>query len=418
MSTLRSQLEKNGYIIIENIEDADIVIVNTCAVTSFTETKTRKLLLGISSSAPAARILVTGCLAQQKPEELKELPNVQWIVGNLFKNDIVDIINKENGVFHSSLDNVSSESLSLDNVTVVPLENDADGFSRTRFPVKIQEGCNFRCSYCIVPSLRGASRSASGDSIVAVCKKAIDAGYKELVLTGTHIGQFGDSNTESLLDLLNKMVVLDGDFRIRLTSLDPRDINDELLQIIGGHPKICDHLHVSLQSLSGPVLKGMHRPYVNLETLIQKIINFRNTFPYAGLGTDLIVGFPGEKDDHFNETLENVKRIQFSYAHIFRYSIRPQTIAATLPEQVPEIEKTRRSDILRAVIDDSRKKFLQNSKGILKRIIVESENPLRGLTSNYIHVEVQNTECRRNTWLNISVISDNPGRYCLAQPVV
>ncbi len=414
MTTLRFQLENAGYTVTDSFEDANVVIVNTCAVTSGTESKTRRLMNVIASASPEARILVTGCLAQQKPDELKDMRNVMWVVGNTYKNDILSILQREQGIFHSSFDSIEEKILRLDSTKLSARIFDETNV-RTRFPVKIQEGCDFKCSYCIVPSLRGPSRSAQAESILDVCKEAVEAGYKELVLTGTHIGQYGRESHSDLVALLHKLLGFEGDFRIRLSSLDPRDLNDELMDMIGNNDRICDHLHVSLQSLSPEVLDKMNRPYEDMGSIIDRLITFRNNFPNAGLGTDLIAGYPGESDECFYETVDNVKKIGFSYAHIFRYSVRPGTAAATLPEQVSETVKSNRSVILRNVIEESRRTFIKKIHGITKKIIVESEEPVRGLTSNYLHVEIPGISCERNTWLDVSVVGNYQGRFCVAE---
>lgn len=413
MVTLRIQLEKNGYAFTDSIHEADFVIVNSCAVTASTESKTRRLLSALSSSTPQAKILITGCLAQQKPSELKALKNVHWVVGNTFKNDIVSIIAQDDGVFHDSF-NSTTTSLDLDTSEVA---SPFDENGKTRFPLKIQEGCNFRCSYCIVPSLRGPSRSASFGSVLDLCKKAVTAGYKEIVFTGTHIGQFGDGVDAGLERLLNEICRLDGDFRVRLSSLDPRDVSDELLDLIVNNDRICDHLHISFQSLSTKVLGLMKRPYGNIPVMLQRLKDFRSVMPFAGIGADFIVGHPGETDSDFQESIDTIRQIGFSYAHIFRYSLRPGTDAAVMSNQVAECVKTSRSGILQTVIDESRNCFLKKIDGITKRIIVESENPVRGLTSNYIHVEIPLCKARRNEWLTVRLESLRQGRYCLAEPV-
>jgi threonylcarbamoyladenosine tRNA methylthiotransferase MtaB len=412
MVTLRMQLEKNGYAFTDSVHDAHYIVVNSCAVTASTESKTRRLLSALSSSAPQAKILITGCLAQQKPSELKSLQNVHWVVGNTFKNDIVSIITQDDGVFHDSFNDTAS-SLNLDTSEVA---SPFDENGKTRFPLKIQEGCNFRCSYCIVPSLRGPSRSVSSGAVLELCKKAIAAGYKELVFTGTHIGQFGCDDF-GLERLLKEICSLEGDFRVRLSSLDPRDISDELLDLIISNGKVCDHLHISFQSMSPKVLGLMKRPYENLPVMLKRLIDFRSALPFAGIGADFIVGHPGETETDFQESLETIKQTGFSYAHIFRYSIRPGTDAAAMPDQVAERVKTFRSEILQTVIDESRSDFLKKIDGIINKIIVESDNPVRGLTSNYIHVEIPLCKASRNEWLAVRLKPLTQGRYCLAEPV-
>lgn len=409
MATLGFSLESEGYKIVKNLEDADIVIVNTCSVTSLTESKTRRFLDAISSEAPNAKILVTGCLAQQKPAEIREMLNVHWVVGNLHKADIPFILKNHNsGVFHSAF--TDSKRLEISDVRF-----DQEKSLRTRFSLKIQEGCDFRCAYCIVPYLRGNSRSVNKEMVIRAVRNALDAGFKELVLTGTHIGQYGKENGTSLLELLKEILQNGNDFRIRLSSLDPRDLTPELLSLIGTDNRICDHLHVSLQSLSAGVLCRMDRPYKNLDLILEMLIDFRKTYPGSGIGGDFIVGFPGETEQMFDETLEGIHRINFSYGHVFRYSARPGTAAALFKDQVSEKIKTERSERLRIEIQKSREKFLCLQHGILQRIIVESEIPVRGLSSNYIHVEIPGLTSKRNCWLDVRLTGKSNGRYQIAK---
>lgn len=417
MVTLRFQLENEGYAVTDTLENADIIIVNTCAVTSGTESKTRRLVSSLASDYPNARILITGCLAQQNPDELKKMRNVNWVVGNTCKHEIPKLLKQDSGIFHSNFIDAEPNDLHLDASTIIsPHENGT--FVKTRYPIKIQEGCDFRCSYCIVPSLRGPSRSASENAIVKLCHKVIDAGYKEIVLTGTHIGQYGKEYGSSLIKILHSLLAIKGDFRIRLSSLDPRDLGDELFNMVETEDRICNHLHVSLQSLSDEVLKRMNRPYDNIDAITEKLIAFRDRVPYAGLGADFIVGFPGETDENFNETVEKVKKINFSYAHVFRYSIRPATAAAAMSDQIAESVKTGRSNLLRSTVDESRRAFIKKSNGITEKIIVESEHPVRGLTSNYLHVEIPDLKAKHNTWIEVSITGEIQGRFCLAEPVI
>lgn len=288
---------------------------------------------------------------------------------------------------------------------------------RTRYPVKIQEGCDFRCSYCVVPLLRGASRSAPFDTIVAACIQAVDAGYKEIVLTGTHIGQFNDRGRR-LVDLLERLAAADGDFRIRLSSLDPRDCSQQLISLVGSTEKICDHLHISLQSCSEPVLEAMKRTPAATTDLLERLEGFRARFPFAGLGADLIAGFPGETDTMFEETCRRVEHMNLSYAHIFRFSPRPGTPAANNASQIEETVKTARSARLRAVVERSRSVFLKRLQQSSQRIIVELGHPVRGLTSNYLHVEIPGAALEHNTWLDVMITGPLRGRYCSAEPLL
>jgi threonylcarbamoyladenosine tRNA methylthiotransferase MtaB len=402
--SLRSALAGAGHIVVDKNKKADAIVVNTCSVTAHTEAKVKRLLASISRQACGAKILVTGCTAQQRGKALfSDAPNVSWVVGNARKRDIPAILRGPGGVF---LDEIRRGPLPVSgNIT-------APGVSgRTRFLLKIQEGCDNACAYCIVPRLRGPARSAPQQEIVAACRRALDAGYKEIVLTGTHIGRFSGG----LFALVERLLRLDGGFRLRLSSLDPAELSDGLLALAGGGKKLCDHLHVSLQSLSPDVLGRMNRPGEKLETTIERLMNFRGRFPRAGLGADFIVGFPGETDAMFEATLACAEKIGFSYAHIFRFSARPGTAAAEMTPGIPEAVKRERSERLRAVIEKSRKKFIAGLEGKAQQIIVEQERPIRGVTSNYCAVEIPGLSAPRNSWLDVVIEGTaGNGRVCRA----
>lgn len=412
MNTLQSELSSAGYRIVKNIQDAQLVIVNTCSVTSCTESKTRRFLQALSRKSPDAKILVTGCFAQQLGEELRKYPRVHWVVGNGEKHRILPILESEkDGLFFSD----------ITDRTTLPLNEDssADSFSyRTRFPLKIQEGCDFQCAYCIVPSLRGRSRSAPMEKLLRVFRRAVQTGCKEIVITGTHIGQYRSPEKDENLDkLLNAFLGIAGDFRIRLSSLDPRDLTDNLLRLVGEEDRVCSHLHVSLQSFNPQVLASMKRPYHGLDELIKRLKLFRERHPYAGLGTDLIVGFPGETDQMFQSTLDRVREIGFTYGHVFRFSRRPGTLAADYPDQVPEKVKSERSEVLRNVLAENHQNFLCSLSGRTLRIIVEKEMPVRGTADNYAKIEVPRLRAIRNSWLSAKVTNRSQGGFCLAEKV-
>jgi threonylcarbamoyladenosine tRNA methylthiotransferase MtaB len=414
--TLKSQLQHKGFYFTDDLAAAGIIVVNTCAVTSHTESKTRRLIQSIASQAPDARILVTGCLVQQQPQNIALLPSVHWVVGNTFKQIIPHLLteNPDGGIFHRCFDEQEPQNTfeSANESMLTPEES-----FRTRFSVKIQEGCDYHCSYCIVPMLRGPARSWKCNQVVDLCRKAIDEGYKEIVLTGTHIGQFRDSDENGFLQLLKKIISIDGDFRVRLSSLDPRDLTMELLELIGVHPHICSHLHLSVQHFDTQILNAMRRGDTNIQNTVSLLKKFRSSFPCAGLGADFIVGFPGETQQQFNYLLTTVEECAFSYAHVFRFSSRPGTAAETLPDKVTEAIKMERSESLRDAIAISRKEFLHRCSSIPHRIIVESEGPIRGLTANYLHVQVDSGSAKHNSWLDVKIKGIENSRYCPATAV-
>ncbi|MBN1756698.1 MAG: MiaB/RimO family radical SAM methylthiotransferase [Chitinispirillaceae bacterium] len=417
MEALSAALFEEGYRIVDATEDADIIIVNTCSVTAATESRTRRFLKKLNAAAPQAKICVTGCLAQQDPDELLNMQGVSWVVGNRLKGAIQHLLRTTSGGIHTGA--FSDKSKELLEISTVMIPPDAPGKHRTRFSVKIQEGCDFHCSYCIVPRLRGPSRSASVETVTAVCRKAVSTGYKEIVLTGTHIGQFTHQAEGGLPELLDRLLLIEGDFRIRLSSLDPRDCTDELLGYIGASKKVCSHVHVSLQNCSPEVLGAMRRPVDPTIACIERLAVFRKQYPLAGIGADLIVGFPGETPERFDETCRACTALELSYAHVFRFSSRPGTPAALLTETVSESEKTARSDRLREIVRQSRTNFIKKVGPVPQRIIVESVFPVRGVTSNYLHVELPGGNVPCNSWMEVLVRGASlHGRYCPAQPVL
>ena len=412
MVTLSADLVRHGYRMAGTISDASIIIVNTCSVTAETESKTRRLLRSFAGAAPQARILVTGCLAQQQPDELAGMKGVTWVVGNGSKHLIDSIIAQcPPGVYRTPLPQKAGEALPL---TIPSPQADGQYFQRTRYSVKIQEGCDFQCSYCIVPSLRGPSRSASFATVVATCIRAVEAGYKEVVLTGTHIGQYREHGC-GLIDLAERLSAIPGDFRIRFSSLDPRDCTDALLEMIGAGGRFCNHLHVSLQSCSEEVLDAMRRPVGATFDCIERLSRFRQRYPMAGIGADIIAGFPGETEEMFEETCRLVERLGFTYVHAFRFSARPGTAAAGARNQVSESQKTKRSVRIRRVASAGAAAFIERLRGTPQRIIVESSRPVRGITSNFIHVEIPDCTLGRNAWLDVLVTGPHSGKYVSAQ---
>jgi len=413
VTSLGSTLRAKGYHIVKKNADADIIIINSCSVTGGTEAKVKRLIRSLTQRYPLAKVLVTGCLAQQIPEELQQISGVEWVVGNTYKKDIPHILeNQHAGLFYSSF----RDSAPPVAVFAGP-PSDPQVEWRTRFPVKIQEGCDYRCSYCIVPLLRGPSRSVVKSEVIAFCKRAVDRGYKEIVFTGTHIGQYSDGAPYGLVALIDEVLSMAGDFRLRLSSLDPRDCTDELLMRVAEDPRLCEHIHISVQSLSPEVLLGMSRVFEEYDDFIKRMLDFRNRSPHAGIGGDFIVGFPGETEKMFAATLQTVKHLGFNYGHVFRYSKRPGTAAETMGNQIREKEKTERSNRLRSLLGTMRTRFVQRQlTGIEHTIIIEKEKPVRGITPNYIRVVVPGSRGVRNTWQKVRLVTYVPEKnYCEAE---
>jgi threonylcarbamoyladenosine tRNA methylthiotransferase MtaB len=407
MAALKEEFRAQGHHIVDDIRDAQVVVINTCSVTAHTESKTRRLIRSVARNAPHAEICCTGCLAQQQPKTMNRFRGVRWVVGNGRKHEIASIIGSgTKGVFHSPVHACATLDSDMRHT------GDARGSGRTRFLLKIQEGCDKACAYCIVPSLRGRSRSAPRTQVIDTCRRALDAGYKEIVLTGTHIGQYRDSD-ERFVDIVARILALSSyDFRVRLSSLNPGDITDELCGLVDTNTKVCRHIHVSFQSLCPDIVRSMNRSVEEMESCIQRLGNLQRKNPDIALGADLMVGFPGETAAMFEQALCRAKDLGLAYGHVFRYSRRPHTPAARFACQVEEKQKTARSERLRTLLSECRCRFIESQLGRIHRLLVESQNPCRGLTSNYIRAEAPNAKAAHNTWLNVALAGFNKHSNC------
>ncbi|MGD9200008.1 MAG: MiaB/RimO family radical SAM methylthiotransferase [Chitinispirillia bacterium] len=405
-------LKSQGHSIVNDLSRADIVIINTCSVTENTELKTKRYIKSVIKKITGIKVLITGCLAQREKENLLKIKGINWVVGNTWKEKIPSIILDENKkIVHGRIEKDDNN----DAPVLKPSHIYTDEY-RTRFLIKIQEGCDYSCSYCIVPVLRGPSRSIDRKFIMDMCQNALRHGYKEIVVTGTHIGQYSMTGNYGLVDLLKDMVCFRDKFRIRLSSLDPRDCKEDLFNLIINEKRICKHIHISVQSFSNEVLDRMNRSNSEYETFIKQLMIFKNRCKNAGIGGDFIVGFPGENRAMFEFTLKKIQQIGFNYGHVFRYSMRPGTKAVEMDKQVSETEKMNRSNILRKCLNDLRKKFIHGQLGTsIHTIITEDEFPVKGITSNYIKVKIPDFRGIKNTWQPVKLIKYYPKQnFCSA----
>lgn len=405
IAIMQLECKAKGFLIVENPSDADIVVINSCAVTSHSESTTVRLVGSIANDSPHAKILITGCLAQHVPERLKNLKNVAWVVGNTFKDQLISIIENDSPAIYHSKFTKSTTPLTHE----IP-EQVFQNF-RTRFPLKIQEGCDCACAYCIVPSLRGPSRSVPSEILISTCKKAIDHGYKEIIIAGTHIGQYNDSKC-TIFGLLEKIISLPGDFRVRLSSFDFREITPNLLNLIESESRLCKHLHISMQSLDKNVLTRMNREMSDFEYRYDILLRFREKNDWFGLGADILVGFPGETDQEFENNLLHIEKLNLSYVHTFRFSPRPGTKAFELGDPILSSTKVSRSEQVRNLVAQSREKFLSRQTMITHDIIVEHEYPIRGVSSNYIHMEIPDVKGTWGQWAKVRYTGVKRGKFC------
>lgn len=371
-------------------KNADVYVINTCTVTNMSDRKSRQMISRARKDNPDAIIAVMGCYSQVKPEDVAKIEGVDIILGSRNKEEVVDLCedmlqNKE------ALDQIISvseektfEDLQISNQTEM-----------TRAYMKIQDGCNMYCSYCLIPYARGNVVSRPMESIVKEAERLAENGFKEIVLTGIHVASYGKDFKDgtSLIDVIENVAKVEGIERIRLSSMEPRHITRDFLERMKATEKACDHFHLSLQSGSDDVLKAMNRKY---DTAIfkEKTDLIREVFPNAGLTTDIIVGFPGETDENHKETMDFVKEIKFAKTHLFKYSKRDGTKAATMKDQVNGNIKKERLKDLEAIEKNNREEFLKKQIGKILSVLFEEKSDMAGFKSgystNYLRVNVAN----------------------------
>lgn len=383
-------LEKAGYEIVPFSEIADVYIVNTCSVTNMADRKSRQMLHKAKKQNPDAIVVATGCYVQTAVDKVKEDLSIDIIIGNNKKKEVVSILEdyfKENEKdFVIDINNTSEyEDLEISTVT-----------EHTRAHMKIQDGCNNFCSYCIIPYARGRIRSRKMDSIREEMVRLAEKGFKEIVLTGINLGCYSDGE-KTLIDVIEMADEIEGIERVRLGSLDPEVITPDFVDRIGKCRKICPHFHLSLQSGCNNTLKAMNRHYTS-EEYFEKCEMLRSVFKNPAFTTDIIVGFPGESDEDFETSLEFAKKVEFSRIHVFKYSKRDGTVAAKMPNQVDERIKTKRSDILIVAGEELVKKYNENKLGTYDFVLWEERKQINGReywvghTPDYVEVALETDE--------------------------
>ena len=364
------QLARAGHVLVNDVHAADVIVLNTCTITHVAARKTRQLARQFARVNPHARLVLTGCFVTISPDEARALPNVALIVPNADK----DRLPLQIADLRLPIENEHTRQSAIENLK-----------SRTRAFVKIQDGCNLACAYCIIPRARGAERSRPRDEIVAEVRALVDAGYKEIVLTGVQISAYAPA----LHDLVAAILAETNVPRLRLTSLAPWDVDDALLDL-WRDPRLCRHVHLSLQSGCDSVLRRMRRPYTTTQ-FARAVERVRAKIPDVGITTDVIVGFPGETDAEFEASLHFVEQMQFSRVHVFPYSRRAGTAAATFPNQIPDTVKHTRAQQMQAVAEASQRAFAQRFIGRELIVLWESNDEGRttvwsGYSDNYIRV--------------------------------
>lgn len=382
-STIGKQFLSNGFEIVDFKEKADVYVFNSCTVTENAERECRQLVRRVLRKNPEAFVVVTGCYAQLRPEEISEIHGVDAVLGSNEKFNLFTILN---GFKKSELACIHVSS--LDCVTDFGEAHSTDADSRTRAFFKIQDGCDYKCTFCTIPLARGSSRSMNPQYAVDEFKRLIDQDYKEIILTGVNVGDYGKSFGYNFFKLLSNLINIDGDFRIRISSIEPNLLTNDIINLIAEEKKLCNHLHIPLQSGSQDILNAMQRRY-SVNNYEKVIFNANEKIENLGIGVDVIVGFPGETENLFIETHNFLRDLPISYLHVFTYSERPNTNAINLPGKIEITEKKRRSKILRILSEKKKHQFYEQMLEKDLDVLFEDElidNKMKGFTSNYVRV--------------------------------
>ncbi|HLY99612.1 MAG TPA: tRNA (N(6)-L-threonylcarbamoyladenosine(37)-C(2))-methylthiotransferase MtaB [Candidatus Angelobacter sp.] len=421
-ASIEQQLLEKGLHRGVSANEADLVVLNTCTVTAAADQDARAAIRRVHRTNPEAKILVTGCYAQRAPEEIAALPGVTWVVGNSHKQQIPQIATSS-----SPADFVSLESVALSGPAFTLVGDifahteliaapvfDAEGIAeKTRPNLKVQDGCNNRCSFCIIPSVRGQSRSMKLDRVLEEASALVAAGYREIVLSGINLGRWGRDLDAPLRfeQLLRALLEHTGIAKIRISSVEPMDWSDELIELAAGSSRIAKHAHVPLQSGSDRILRAMHRRYRPWH-YAEKIRKIYEAMPNAAIGADVMTGFPGETDELFEENRDFIERLPFTYLHVFTYSSRPGTHSAALPDQVPVEIARERTRILRDLAAEKNLRFRQRFVNrTLEAISLQTGDAdfTEALSDNYLKVRIAGRH-PANEWMKVRVTeTENDG---------
>lgn len=385
-STFGRILEEMGVRTVER--DADICIINTCSVTEVADHKCRQAIHRMVRENPGAFVVVTGCYAQLKPETVSGIDGVDLVLGANEKADLIQFLSEawSGGRSVTSLHRYHTEK-TKDIKTFAP---SCSRGNRTRYFLKVQDGCNYFCTYCTIPYARGFSRNPSIDSLVAQARQAAEEGGKEIVLTGVNIGDFGETTNERFIDLVKALDMVEGISRYRISSIEPDLLDDELIEYCAHSRAFMPHFHIPLQSGSDEVLRLMHRRY-DSALFAHKIKLIKDTMPDAFIGVDVMVGTRGEKPELFEETYDFLKSLDVTQLHVFPYSERPGTAALKIPYIVPDQDKKRRSKRLLDLSDEKTEAFYRQHIGKEAEVLFEkaaSGKAMHGFSKNYIRVEL------------------------------
>ena len=422
-SALSGSLRASGLALAADQNAADIVVLNTCTVTAAADAQAREAVRKIHRTNPAARIVVTGCYAQRAPDEVAAMEGVEWVVGNSHQREIPEILRAHQPRAASNdfvlVTDLGSDALSLARGPAKILTGDIFAQStvqiapaalgthdRTRPILKVQDGCDNRCSYCVIPFVRGKSRSLPPDQVIREVRTLCEAGAKEIVLSGINLGRYGRDLTprSGLAEIVRRILDETALDQLRFSSIEPQDVTEDFVALVASSPRIARHFHIPLQSGSDRILRAMHRWYRTAH-YAERLHLIRRMLPDAAIGADVIVGFPGETDAEFRETFEFVERLPFTYLHVFSFSERPGTAAAALGERVPVHTIRERARTLRDLSHEKAAEFRATQAGRSTRALTLArgdDTQTEALTGNYLKVRIAGRHSA-NEWHEVSV---------------
>tara|TARA_B100000035_G_scaffold314161_1_gene329663 strand:+ start:3431 stop:4741 length:1311 start_codon:yes stop_codon:yes gene_type:complete len=381
-ASIGTNVESHGFRRVDFSQQADVYVVNTCSVTDSADRKCKKVVRQVLRKSPKAFVAVIGCYAQLRPKEISTIPGVDLVLGAGEKFNLPaylsDISKRESGEIHSC------EIETVDHF--FPSYSTSE---RTRAFLKVQDGCDYTCSYCTIPMARGRSRSYGVEQTVAVARQLLDKEVREIVLTGVNIGDFGAGTEETFIDLLTTLDRI-GAERIRISSIEPNLLTDDIIDFLSRSNSFVPHYHIPLQSGSDKILKQMRRRYSS-ELYQSRVKKVKRVMPYSCIGVDVIVGFPGETDDDFEETVRQLNDADISYLHVFSYSERPETEAVKMKQKIAFDVRAERSKQLQILSINKRRAFYESCLGQVRTVLFETwdNGILEGFTDNYIRVEVE-----------------------------
>ena len=386
-STISRKFEENGYLKVDFTDKPDIFIINTCSVTDNADKKCRKIVREARSISPDAYIAIIGCYAQLKPKEISEIPGVDAVLGAAEKFRLVELLD---GFVRKPEPIVMSGSIEA----VTTFNTSFSMFDRTRTFLKVQDGCDYSCSFCTIPLARGSSRSDTIENIVKAAIEIAKTEVKEIVLTGVNTGDFGireGVRHDRFIDLVHALDNVEGIKRFRVSSIEPNLLTNEIIEFVGQSKRFVPHFHIPLQSGSNKILKLMKRRYQR-ELYVDRVNSIKSIMPNCCIGVDVIVGFPGETREDFLETYQFLNALDISYLHVFTYSERDNTLAAEMPDVVPMKERNERSKMLHILSDKKRRVFYEENIGSENYVLFENDiedGVMHGFTQNYIRVSAK-----------------------------